>query len=66
MKAKEIKNMDKKARDKKLKELELELVKARKTGTNVKKLRRTIARIKTINKPEIKNPSQKEGKELKK
>jgi len=59
MKTQEIKNMDKKARDKKLKELGVELAKARKSGSNVREIRRTIARIHTINKSEVKPSSGK-------
>ena len=57
MKPKEIRNMNKKARDKKLKELKTELVKARKSGSKVKNIRKTIAQIHTINKSEVKTPS---------
>ena len=57
MKTQEIRNMDKKARDKKLKELRVELAKARKSGSNVRGIRRSIAQIHTINKSEVKTPS---------
>ncbi|HKL24267.1 MAG TPA: 50S ribosomal protein L29 [Candidatus Nanoarchaeia archaeon] len=63
MKTKEIRNMNKKARNKKLKELKTELVKARKSGSNVKNIRKTIAQIHTINKSEVKNPSKEGNKE---
>jgi len=56
--------MDKKARDKKLKELRVELAKARKAGSNVRKIRKTIAQILTINKSEVKaSPSKRGNKE---
>ena len=61
MKPQEIRNMDKKARDKKLKELRVELAKARKSGSNVRGIRRSIAQILTINKSEVKSSSGKKG-----
>ena len=68
MKTQEIKNMDKKAREKKLKDLKVELAKAKKSGSNVRGIRRTIAKIHTINKSEVKSSSGKKGnkEELKK
>ena len=61
MKTQEIRNMDEKARNKKLKELRLELAKARKAGSNVRNIRRTIAQILTINKSEVKSSPSKRG-----
>ena len=61
MKPQEIRNMDKKARDKKLKELRVELAKARKSGSNVRGIRRSIAQILTINKSEVKSSSGKKS-----
>ena len=57
LKTKDIANFSKEDREKKLKELKLELVKARisasKAGTSkVKEIKRTIARIFTFNKSE--------------
>jgi ribosomal protein L29 len=59
LKAKDIKNMSKTDREKKIKELKLELVKSKaaasKTGSSkAKEIRKIIARILTINKSENK------------
>lgn len=56
LKAKEIERTSKDERDKKLKELKLELIKARadaaKGGTSkIREVKRTIAKILTLNKP---------------
>ena len=51
MKFKDLKKLTKNEREKKLKELKMELIKASasKTGTKTKKIKKIIARIKTIN-----------------
>lgn len=64
MKAQEIRKMKKEDLDKKLKELKLELVKARanaaKTGTSrAKEIKKIIARILTLNQPNKKELSKK-------
>ena len=56
LKSKEIRIMGKQEREKKLKELQIELVKSKgnsaQSGSNkIKEIKRTIARITTINKP---------------
>ena len=62
MKAKKLRELNKSDLDKKLKELKLELMKsgtsAQKTGTKTREIKKTIARILTINKSnkdELKN-----------
>ena len=56
LKAKDIKTMSKNDREKKLKELKMELVKSNsgnsKTGNKSKEIKRIIARILTLNKSE--------------
>ncbi len=56
LKTKEIKNMSPKDREKKLKELKLELIKSQsrnsKTGNRTREIRKIIARILTLNKLE--------------
>ena len=56
LKAKDIKNMGKNDREKKLKELRLELIKSRsanaKSGNRTKDIKRIIAKILTLNKSE--------------
>lgn len=64
LKIKEIANMSKSDKDKKLKELELELVKSKvsasKTGSSkAKEIRKIIARIKTFNTSENKKEALK-------
>ena len=61
MKTQEIRNMDEKARNKKLKEFSVELANVRQSGSNVKGIRRTIAQIHTINKSEVKSSPSKRG-----
>ena len=54
MKSKELKSMSKNDREKRLKELRLELVKSRSANskTNTRDIKRIIARILTLNKSE--------------
>ncbi len=56
LKTKEIKNMGKKDREKKLKDLKMELVKSRqgnsKAGNKTKEIKKIIAKILTLNKSE--------------
>ncbi|MCK4647712.1 50S ribosomal protein L29 [Candidatus Pacearchaeota archaeon] len=62
LKAKDIRNMSKGDREKKLKELKMELIKSRsgnsKTGSKTKEIKRIIARILTLNKPTEENSSK--------
>jgi len=63
MKAKDLRNITREDRDKKLKELKLELVKSKvhasKTGTSkAKEIKKIIARIFTINKSEGKTKEE--------
>ncbi len=56
MKSKEIRNMSKNDREKRLKELRLELIKSRsgaKAGNRTREIKRIIARIITLNKSEV-------------
>jgi ribosomal protein L29 len=54
LRAKEVKNMDKKLRDEKLKDLKMELIKANvtanKTNAKTKEIKKAISRILTANK----------------
>ena len=58
MKFKEIKNLNKQSRDKKLKELKMELVKenvSKQGGNKSRQIRKMIARINTLNTSESKS-----------
>ena len=56
LKAKDIRNMSKGQREKKMKELKMELIKSRsgnsKTGNRTREIKKIIARILTLNKSE--------------
>ncbi len=62
LKTKEIRNMSVGDREKKMKELKMELVKSRsgnsKTGNKTKEIKRIIAKILTLNKAEEKSPQE--------
>jgi len=61
MKIKDIRNMNEKDREKKLKELQIELVKSRAGNAkskNIKEIKKIIARILTLNKNEGKPPKE--------
>ena len=62
LKTKEIKNMSKKDREKKLKELRMELVKSRsgnsKAGNRTREIKKIIAKILTLNRTDEEKSSQ--------
>ena len=62
LRTKEIKSMSKNDREKKMKELRMELVKSRsgnsKAGNKTKEIKKIIAKILTLNKAEEKSPQE--------